>query len=78
MVGVLLGSYVFGEASDRFGRKPTFIASVVIQTVFGLLAGLLPGTLNKKNRKYLPASKNKLGSKIQLQLQIISEIVRQL
>jgi OCT family organic cation transporter-like MFS transporter 4/5 len=43
MVGVLLGSYIFGEASDRFGRKPTFIASVVIQSVFGLLAGVLPG-----------------------------------
>jgi OCT family organic cation transporter-like MFS transporter 4/5 len=43
MVGVLLGSYIFGEASDRFGRKPTFIASIIIQSGFGLLAGVLPG-----------------------------------
>ena len=43
MVGVLLGSYIFGEASDRFGRKPTFIASVIIQAAFGSLAGVLPG-----------------------------------
>ena len=43
MVGVLLGSYIFGEASDRFGRKPTFIASVIIQAAVGSLAGILPG-----------------------------------
>ena len=42
MVGVLLGSYIFGAASDRFGRKPTFIVSVLIQTGVGLLAGILP------------------------------------
>jgi len=47
MAGVLIGSYVFGEASDRLGRKPTFVASVIIQTVFGLVAGFLPGTTTR-------------------------------
>ena len=31
MVGVLVGSYIFGDLSDRLGRKPVFVASVVIQ-----------------------------------------------
>ena len=31
MVGVLLGSYIFGDISDRYGRKPAFFSSVVIQ-----------------------------------------------
>ena len=31
MVGVLLGSYVFGALSDRCGRRPVFLASVLIQ-----------------------------------------------
>ncbi len=43
MGGVLIGSYVFGEASDRFGRKPTLIVSVILQTLFGLVSGVLPG-----------------------------------
>jgi OCT family organic cation transporter-like MFS transporter 4/5 len=33
MLGVLIGSYVFGEMSDRIGRKPTFFVSVVIQVM---------------------------------------------
>jgi OCT family organic cation transporter-like MFS transporter 4/5 len=42
MVGVMIGSYVFGDLSDRFGRKPTFILSLVIQVVFGLLTAVAP------------------------------------
>ncbi len=34
MLGVLVGSYVFGDLSDRMGRKPVFVASVVIQVSF--------------------------------------------
>ncbi len=33
MVGVLLGSYIFGDLSDRFGRKPAFVSSVIIQVI---------------------------------------------
>ena len=42
MLGVLLGSYIFGEMSDRIGRKPTFFLSVVLQVIFGILAGVAP------------------------------------
>lgn len=35
MVGVLIGSYVFGDLSDRLGRKPVFFASVIIQVRLG-------------------------------------------
>lgn len=42
MVGVMLGSIIFGDLSDRLGRKPIFFASLVIQVVFGILAGIAP------------------------------------
>ncbi|KAH8247008.1 hypothetical protein KR032_006819 [Drosophila birchii] len=42
MLGVLLGSFIFGQMSDKLGRKPTFFASLVIQLVFGVLAAVSP------------------------------------
>ncbi|XP_043071000.1 organic cation transporter-like protein [Drosophila grimshawi] len=42
MLGVLLGSIIFGQLSDKLGRKPIFFASLVIQLVFGIAAGLAP------------------------------------
>lgn len=42
MVGVMLGSIVFGDLSDRYGRKPIFFASLVIQVIFGITAGIAP------------------------------------
>ncbi|KAL7727042.1 hypothetical protein ACLKA6_012425 [Drosophila palustris] len=42
MVGVLLGSIVFGQMSDKLGRKPTFFASLVTQLIFGVIAGVAP------------------------------------
>lgn len=42
MMGVLLGSLIFGDISDRFGRKPTFMISIIIMDVFGLLAAFAP------------------------------------
>ncbi|KAL0280892.1 UNVERIFIED_CONTAM: hypothetical protein PYX00_002054 [Menopon gallinae] len=42
MTGVLIGSYVFGDLSDRFGRRPTFFISLVIQLIGGLLAAIAP------------------------------------
>uniref|UniRef100_A0A6P7G0L1 Organic cation transporter protein-like n=1 Tax=Diabrotica virgifera virgifera TaxID=50390 RepID=A0A6P7G0L1_DIAVI len=42
MVGVMLGSILFGEMSDRYGRKLTFFVSLVLQLVAGLLASVAP------------------------------------
>nr|XP_023017401.1 organic cation transporter protein-like [Leptinotarsa decemlineata] len=42
MVGVMLGSIVFGDMSDRFGRKIIFFISLVMEVVFGILAAIAP------------------------------------
>ncbi|XP_050069262.1 organic cation transporter protein-like [Anopheles maculipalpis] len=42
MVGVMVGSIVFGYLSDKYGRKPIFFASLVLQVIFGVLAGIAP------------------------------------
>ncbi|XP_071455584.1 organic cation transporter protein-like [Hetaerina americana] len=42
MTGVLIGSLVFGDLSDRFGRKPTFFISLVLQVVAGIFAAVAP------------------------------------
>jgi OCT family organic cation transporter-like MFS transporter 4/5 len=42
MFGVFLGSYVFGHLSDKYGRRPVFMASLLIQVVFGLLTAISP------------------------------------
>lgn len=40
MIGVLVGSIVFGQMSDNIGRKSVFFASLVLQVIFGVLAGI--------------------------------------
>lgn len=42
MVGVLLGSIIFGQMSDKMGRKPVFFINLVLQVIFGLAAGIAP------------------------------------
>lgn len=42
MLGVLMGSIIFGQMSDKYGRKPIFFASLVLQVIFGVLAGVAP------------------------------------
>lgn len=45
MIGVLLGSLFFGQMSDDYGRKPIFFASLVLQVIFGVCAGIAPNYL---------------------------------
>lgn len=42
MLGVLVGSIVFGDLSDRCGRRIIFFISLVIQVVFGVLVSIAP------------------------------------
>ncbi|XP_034238416.1 organic cation transporter protein [Thrips palmi] len=42
MIGVLLGSIIFGALSDRYGRRPIFFTSLVLQVVGGTLAAIAP------------------------------------
>ncbi|EFA00131.1 organic cation transporter protein [Tribolium castaneum] len=42
MVGVMLGSIIFGQLSDKYGRKKIFFASLIIQVFFGLIAAFTP------------------------------------
>lgn len=45
MLGVLLGSIIFGQMSDNYGRKPVFFASLVLQVIFGIIAAVSPDYL---------------------------------
>lgn len=42
MIGVMVGSMIFGALSDRFGRKPIFFLSLVIQLIGGILVAVSP------------------------------------
>ncbi|XP_066583217.1 organic cation transporter protein isoform X2 [Prorops nasuta] len=42
MVGVMLGSMIFGGLSDRYGRRPIFFLSLVIQLVGGIIVAIAP------------------------------------
>ncbi|KOC60839.1 Organic cation transporter protein [Habropoda laboriosa] len=42
MVGVMLGSMIFGGLSDKYGRRPIFFLSLVIQLVGGILVAVSP------------------------------------
>ncbi|PRP87005.1 putative major facilitator superfamily transporter [Planoprotostelium fungivorum] len=40
--GMCIGSFVWGWSSDRFGRKSTFILTLLVGGTFGILAALAP------------------------------------
>ena len=42
MVGVMLGSMIFGYLSDKYGRRPIFFISLVIQLIGGIIVGVAP------------------------------------
>jgi MFS transporter, OCT family, solute carrier family 22 (organic cation transporter), member 4/5 len=42
MVGVFMGSFLFGQASDKYGRKIVFVISLAFQLIFGLLVAISP------------------------------------
>lgn len=42
MVGVMLGSMIFGGLSDKYGRRPIFFLSLVIQLIGGILVAVAP------------------------------------
>ncbi|XP_075149164.1 organic cation transporter protein-like [Haematobia irritans] len=53
MLGVLVGSIVFGQMSDKYGRKPIFFASLVIQVIFGVLAAVSPEYLTYTTARFV-------------------------
>ncbi|XP_071528745.1 organic cation transporter protein-like [Panulirus ornatus] len=42
MVGMLVGSYLFGDLSDRYGRKPVFLSALLLMVVVGLGQAIIP------------------------------------
>ncbi|XP_076064263.1 organic cation transporter [Oratosquilla oratoria] len=42
MAGMLVGSYLFGDLSDRFGRKPVFLAALLLMVVVGVGQAAIP------------------------------------
>ncbi|NXX01628.1 S22AD protein, partial [Larus smithsonianus] len=42
MVGLLLGSIIFGTLSDRIGRRPVFLISILLQGLFGVGLAFVP------------------------------------
>ena len=42
MVGLMIGSFTLGTLSDRYGRKPTLMLSMLLSSGGGLLGAFMP------------------------------------
>ncbi|XP_010710633.1 solute carrier family 22 member 13-like isoform X2 [Meleagris gallopavo] len=42
MLGMFLGALIFGLLSDRFGRRPVLLISILLEGLFGLAIALVP------------------------------------
>lgn len=61
MVGMTIGSIVFGGLSDRYGRKPTFFFGWVVQSAAGILVAVSPDIITYMiSRMVLGATTNGL------------------
>lgn len=46
MVGVMLGSMIFGGISDKYGRRVAFFSALIVQLIGGILVSISPNYIS--------------------------------